>query len=170
MGLQQSYPCQEVREGDGGRTGWKLALPPPVAIFTLQHCRKILLYWFTGLSLAELEVTTSSFWPGTRSVRSQWPADCLPEPSASWDSLMQGPGIWQGLGILQHPSLTRSSLTDSGEGGGKGSWGKGWDVSFSRGSESRSISNTAPRKGVCELPTCGLNHSVTSDSLRPRGL
>ena len=102
-------------------------------LWTFSHysTAETLFYWFTGLSLAELEVTTSSFWLGTRSVRSQWPGACLPDPSASWDSLMQGLGIWQGLGILQHPSLTPSSLTDTGEGGGRGSWGKGWGISSS---------------------------------------
>lgn len=35
MGLQPSYPCQEVREGDGGENWVEAGVPPPVAVFTL---------------------------------------------------------------------------------------------------------------------------------------
>ena len=53
---------------------------------------KTLIYWFTGLPLAELDVTTSSFWSGTWSLRFQWPGGSLPEPSASWGQPDAGHG------------------------------------------------------------------------------
>lgn len=92
---------------------------------------KTLIYWFTGLPLAKLEVTTSGFWSGTWSLRFQWPGGSLPEPSASWGQPDAGHRDLGRGWASQPPSLTPSSLTDPREGGGRGAWEKGWRVSSS---------------------------------------
>ena len=72
-------------------------------------------------------------------------------------SLMQGTGIWAGVGHPPTPSLTPSSLADPREAGGRGAWGKGWVFPLPEAQGTRNISSTAPRKGGCERPTCGPN-------------